>query len=203
MSTMKLGEQRGRKTYRCSIVNGTFTGDLNTRMPNLGSLKLPFAVEYNPLKLNAAIVKRLNNESGTVLLFESGRIVLVGVTTRSEAEELAGALEKALFDMGVTCKLTNIACKNIVVTTKVNPTFVQYLWFILDNGPLDKLTENCSIANIKYEFQPHLFRSIKFYLKEPKACVSVFRTGVTIITGIVEFSIVDTIIGIIEHLLDR
>ena len=47
-------------------------------------------------------------------------------------------------------------------------------------------------------FEPELFLSIKFYIKEPKATVCVFRKGTVIITGICTYEIVDRVIDIME-----
>jgi TATA-box binding protein (TBP) (component of TFIID and TFIIIB) len=184
------------------IVNGTFTGDLNGRLPKLDVLKLLCGFEYDPRRLNAVIIRRLNNKSGTILLFESGRFVIVGVKNLRDATNVAEFLVDMLCDITVDCKLCNLTCKNLVVKTHIHRNFVKKLWNILSGSDRCLLKVLCDKSHMRYVYEPELFPSLKFYVKEPNACVSIFRKGIAIVTGIVECSIVPTIISRIQSLLE-
>jgi TATA-box binding protein (TBP) (component of TFIID and TFIIIB) len=203
MSTLSSCQQSCYEHQKWTVVNGTFTGDLNERMPRLEALKLFCDFEYNPQKLNAAIVRRLSNNNGTILLFESGKFVMIGIKNLEEATQLGTCLVGTLHGIGLDCHLSDVSCKNLVVKTLLGDNFVRNLWSILDTGPVTTLHSACKKQDIRFVFEPELFPSIKFYTKNPKSCVCIFRKGTCIITGITDLSGVNCIIACVESLLNN
>jgi len=202
MSTLSSCQHSCNEHQKWTIVNGTFTGDLNERMPRLEALKLFCDFEYNPQKLNAAIVRRLSNNNGTILLFESGKFVMIGIKSMEEATQLGTCLVRTLHYIGLDCQLSNVACKNVVARTTLGDKFLKTLWSILDSGDATRLNQRCTRENVRFVFEPELFPSIKFYLTKPKACVCVFRKGTTIVTGFVDLSTVEAILHKVENLFN-
>jgi len=185
------------------IVNGTFTSDLSCRMPKLAALKQLCDLEYDPKKLNAVILRKPLGRPGTILLFESGKIVMIGIKSMPEAENLCDYLVSLLNNLGLDCRQTNTTCKNLVVKTLLVDNFVRCLWSILDTGPVTTLHAACAKQDIRFVFEPELFPSIKFYTRNPKSCVCIFRKGTCIITGITDLSDVNRIISCVESLLNN
>jgi TATA-box binding protein (TBP) (component of TFIID and TFIIIB) len=134
------------------------------------------------------------------LLFESGSVTIIGATCLCEAEIVAKAVEEHLNDISVECKLCTIKQHNLVVSAKLDNQIVRKLWNIVDLGAKGVLRDSCMLRNVRVEFEPELYPSINFHIKEPKATVCVFRKGSANITGIVSSDVVDNVIEIIESL---
>jgi len=67
---------------------------------------------YNPKRFNACVIRQ---KLGTILLFESGSFVIIGVKCMKVAHRLAIELEKILQTTVLSCKLCHIYVRNFVV----------------------------------------------------------------------------------------
>ena len=114
-------------------------------MPPLSSLKILLGYDYDEKKLNAAIVRNITGEkgSGTILLFESGSIVIVGVRCICKVIILGSTLVEQLNDLGLDCKLTDVEQRNIVVKAILDNNLVKRLWGVVDSGGTSGLYDTC------------------------------------------------------------
>jgi TATA-box binding protein (TBP) (component of TFIID and TFIIIB) len=202
MCSLSQCKQFSQSNKRWTITNSTFTAKFNCRMPYLNFIAERCQFKYNPKRLNAVIISQYFQSKGTILLFESGSIVIVGVQSKGAAKKVGKLLEKKLCDVGIRCRLRNFCLKNMVARVQLDPNFIKRLWGLIDCAYPDtsQLRECARKLGILFMYEPELFSSAKFISKEPKGTVCVFRSGAGIVTGFTKITTLRRIVKIVENL---
>ncbi len=191
---MPPNECTNQSNKEWTVVNGTFTGHFNKRMPNMTLLAATCHFNYNPKRFNACVIRQ---KLGTILLFESGSFVIIGVKCMKVAHRLAIGLEKILQTKVLSCKLCHIYVRNFVVWFRPSHKLITLLNSAFGGQEETKSVVKDAVikAGLNYSHEPEMFPSTKFYLKDSKATVCVFRQkGTAIITGICNLDVVNGII---------
>ena len=185
MSAVQSGQHNNQWHTQWTVINGTFSGHFTKPMPNLNKLRAWENFRYDPRRLNAGIIK---NELGTILLFQSGSFVIVGVRCEKIAKRLIGQLQRQLKQNDISAKLCHLNARNYVVWFNPSDQLISLLNYAFrGNDETRSVIKEAvdKVANITYSYEPETFPSVKFFIKNPSATVCIFRTkGTGIITGL-------------------
>jgi len=135
-------------------------------------------------------VYHMKNPKTVALLFESGKIVLTGITCMEDIQKGLDALTCQLNRMGLrTLPVPDVSLTNMVCS--------------YDTGSqinLNKVMIMFNYENVEYE--PEQFPGLVYRLKEPKIVALIFSSGKIIFTGAKNIDAVKTAIDIVIKHLD-
>ena len=96
-----------------SVVNTTFTFNLNAELDLESLARQLWDVEYNPKKFSS-LVMRLRDPLSTALLYRSGIVVLVGCRSWRDAKRAAHRTAKRVRRLVPDVRVSGLALKNMV-----------------------------------------------------------------------------------------
>lgn len=152
----------------------TATADL-THMQDLVGIKILgdkkeyklIRIDYNPDRFKGAII-RFKNLKGTVLVFESGKIVCVGARREDMAKEAFEKCAEIIRELGFKAKVRNFEVHNFVAS-----------W---DMGARINIRE-FAIANKQFcSYEPEIFPGCIYELNKSK--ILIFLSGKVFTTGV-------------------
>lgn len=147
--------------------------DLKTRLPlDKIALKLEEAT-YDPEQFPGLIFRTEKDQKKiTILMFNSGKMVVTGLKSVREAKEYVEYIRKVLMEIGIeTPKEYEISPKNYVVNGK----------FDYDNIDINRMLEELETA----EYNPEQFPGVivKYKKGDIKVTFLIFHTGNFVCTG--------------------
>lgn len=126
-------------------------------------------VEYNPKRFSALVLRK-RNPSMTCLVFSTGRIVMTGLKTESDAPVAFRSIKKMFTKLGYLPKGSGtLRIQNIVATFNV----MRKLSLVMFNA---KFYNQCI-------YEPELFPGLSFRMRQEKCTLLIFQSGKVVITG--------------------
>lgn len=124
--------------------------------------------EYNPKKF-AAVIMRIREPRCTGLIFSTGKMVVTGAKSESQARLGARKFAAIVKKLGYSPKFTEFKVQNMVATADVGfPVKLEALTY----------------AHAKFSsYEPELFPGLVYRLVNPKTVLLVFVSGRLVITG--------------------
>lgn len=153
------------------IVNIVSMVDLCVRL-NLRELALKCSnAEYNPRRINAVIM-RLKKPKSAALIFNSGKIIVLGAKNEQDSEKAAKIFAHSIKGIGYNPKFRNFQIINIVGTcdVKFDIKLTQLSLHInakLNNNPEKKICH----------YEPDIFPGLIYHMASHKLTVLVFSSG--------------------------
>ncbi|ETV71110.1 hypothetical protein H257_13510 [Aphanomyces astaci] len=156
-------------TYHISVANIMATFDLATKIDLKELVMNARNVEYNPRRFQGAIM-RLREPKSTVIIFGTGKVVVVGMKAVSELEIVARKVESIVRKIGFTAATAQfLSVRNITATAKTPyPIRLEGI-----------LTQHSSFCT----YEPELFPALYYRMLEPKLCFIVFVSGKVVVCG--------------------
>lgn len=153
------------------IVNIVSMVDLCVRL-NLRELALKCSnAEYNPRRINAVIM-RLKKPKSAALIFNSGKIIVLGAKNEQDSERAAKIFAHSIKGLGYKPKFKNFQIVNIVGTcdVKFNIKLTQL------NLEINVKLNNNSEKKICY-YEPDIFPGLIYHMTSHQLTVLVFSSG--------------------------
>jgi len=153
------------------IVNIVSMVDLCVRL-NLRELALKCSnAEYNPRRINAVIM-RLKKPKSAALIFNSGKIIVLGAKNEQDSERAAKIFAHSIKGLGYQPKFENFQIVNIVGTcdVKFNIKLTQL------NLEINVKLNNNSEKKICY-YEPEIFPALIYHMANPKLTLLIFFSG--------------------------
>ena len=131
--------------------------------------------EYNPVKLNAVIM-RIKEPKSVTLIFNSGKMVCAGAKNEQDSKIATKKFAKNIKKLVGEVKFKNFRIINMVATcdfkfrvhlTKLNSEISYKLSKTLNNNELKK----------KKSYEPQIFPGLIYHMDKPKLAVLVFASG--------------------------
>lgn len=168
------------------IVNIVSMVDLCVRL-NLRELALKCSnAEYNPRRINAVIM-RLKNPKTAALIFNSGKIIVLGAKNEQDSERAAKIFAHSIKGLGYKPKFKNFQIVNIVGTcdVKFNIKLTQLnhkLYEELEKNSKEKKPETNVKSNKKEKgeiifYEPEIFPALIYHMANPKLTLLIFFSG--------------------------
>ena len=124
--------------------------------------------EYNPRRFSAAIM-RTKSPKSTILIFRTGKIIVVGTQCESDALLVSRKVQRKLYKLGF-CRnglRQEIEINNIVASVPLH--------FRLNLELLNGLEST--------QYEPDTFPALIYRMKNPKSTFLIFSNGKVIING--------------------
>jgi transcription initiation factor TFIID TATA-box-binding protein len=134
----------------------------------LVALHAKIAVEYNPTKRNAAVM-RIKNPSSTAIVFASGKMIITGAKSEQLARRASLLYARAVQKVGYRVRFVGFKTHNFVGSASCG-------FHIRLEG-----IEHAYMHSAKYE--PELWPGLLFSMAEPQVRCNVFSTGKVMIMG--------------------
>ena len=153
------------------IVNIVSMVDLCVKL-NLRELALKCSnAEYNPRRINAVIM-RLKKPKSAALIFNSGKIIVLGAKNEQDSERSAKIFAHSIKGLGYKPKFKNFQIVNIVGTcdVKFNIKLTQL------NLEINVKLNNNSEKKICY-YEPDIFPGLIYHMTSHQLTVLVFSSG--------------------------
>ena len=163
------------------VQNVVGSGDLGREL-DLAAVAMDLdGAEYNPKKMPGLLYRPPRAEA-SVLLFESGKLIVMGATTSDGTRRTFRGCVGALRDLGVSvADPTEIAIENIVAR--------------VDFG--DRLNLNAVAIGLGLEwveYEPEQFPGLVYRLDAPEAVVLLFTSGKAVVTGTIDRATIETVV---------
>ncbi|RHY04855.1 hypothetical protein DYB36_005577 [Aphanomyces astaci] len=158
--------------YHISVANIMATFDLATKIDLKELVMNARNVEYNP-RVRARAIMRLREPKSTVIIFGTGKVVVVGMKAVPELEIVARKVESIVrvsTKIGFTAATAQfLSVRNITATAKTpHPIRLEGI-----------LTQHSSFCT----YEPELFPALYYRMLEPKLCFIVFVSGKVVVCG--------------------
>ena len=168
------------------IVNIVSMVDLCIRL-NLRELALKCSnAEYNPRRINAVIM-RLKKPKSAALIFNSGKIIVLGAKNEQDSERAAKIFAHSIKGLGYQPKFENFQIVNIVGTcdVKFNIKLTQLknkLYEELEKNSKEKKPKTNVKSNKKEKveiifYEPEIFPALIYHMANPKLTLLIFFSG--------------------------
>jgi TATA-box binding protein (TBP) (component of TFIID and TFIIIB) len=201
MSEMQPDQCNDQSVKEWTVVNATYSGRFNKPLPRLDKLMDICKFDYNPRRHNAGFVR---TSDGTILLYDSGSFIVVGVRCYKIARRVVRRLQYDLKKVGLTRSLCSLYLCNYVIWFRPSPDIISLLNnAILGHDKTKHIVKDAveKVEGLTYIQEPETFPSFRFFVRKPKATVCVFiKSGTAIITGIRDLSVVDCVISTVESI---
>eukprot|EP00053_Salpingoeca_punica_P024221 m.12604 g.12604 ORF g.12604 m.12604 type:complete len:202 (-) comp6433_c0_seq1:249-854(-) len=171
------GKARGvidREKHRSGIIpsieNIVSTAFLGHKLDLMEIAKRARNAEYQPRRFSAVILRN-KEPRATALVFQSGKMVIMGAKSEEDAHKAAHKFTKMI---NKTCdQATQVECKDFKTHNVVGCADVG---FKIDNEALR--ASHTSFA----EYDPEVFPGLTYRIKEPDVVMLVFGSGKVVLT---------------------
>ncbi|MHA1647419.1 MAG: TATA-box-binding protein [Promethearchaeota archaeon] len=172
-------------TYKVQNVVATVVTDIKEKI-NLILIASEYSdVEYNPERF-PGLVMRVIKPKATSLIFSTGKMVITGMRSPSEAPDVISQILKRI-------NQCNIAIKNPVITIQN---------FVVSGDIKCEINLNKAAVlmdNVMYE--PEIFPGLIYRMTDPKSVFLLFSTGKIVCTGVKDEESVKTAIDKLYHVV--
>lgn len=151
------------------VHNITSTADFGVKIDLKFVMQNCPSVERNPRRFKS-VTLRTTEPKGTVLLFESGKVVCLGTKNLNDNITVLKKVVDTLQYIGYPSKLLAVQVRNIAGSFNMNSEIDL-------NSLAHKHWKFC-------EYVPELFPGLKLTLPDSRATALVFTTGKIVITGV-------------------
>jgi transcription initiation factor TFIID TATA-box-binding protein len=151
------------------IQNIVATYSLGTKLDLSSLVRKLRNVEYNKRKFPAMIMRRREPKT-TALIFESGKVVVTGATSRDDSQLAARKVARCVQRVNPCVRCKNYHIENVVANFEA-PFAVS-------------LTKIATQHAFNASYEPEIFPGLSYDMQEPKCVCLVFSAGKVVITGL-------------------
>ncbi|KAG8200813.1 hypothetical protein JTE90_006394 [Oedothorax gibbosus] len=124
--------------------------------------------EYNPKRFHAVIMRILQPRTAA-LIFRSGKIVVTGARSETDAHLAARKYARLIQKLGFDVKFIDFKIQNMVASCDVKfPIQIENLY-----------TSHCQFSS----YEPELFPGLIYRLVQPRVVLLIFVSGKIVLTG--------------------
>ncbi len=124
--------------------------------------------EYNPERF-PGLIMRMEKPKATALIFSTGKAVITGLRSHTEAEPIVKKIAKNLKKAGIIVSNPEYTIQNIVASGNLHMNIDLNLAAVVMNNAM---------------YEPEVFPGLIYRMQEPKAVFLIFSTGKIVCTGI-------------------
>ena len=165
------------KMPQTQIVN--IVSMVNLRVPlNLKLIALKCRnSEYNPSRINAVIM-RIKEPKAAALIFNSGKIIVLGARDKEESKKAAKIFAKQIKNLGYKVKFSDFKIVNIVATCDLGFPIKLTQLNIKINYMLSKnKSTNDEDEKSPCHYEPEVFPGLIYHMTKPELTLLIFQSG--------------------------